>query len=152
MTQARLQHLRAVAAVAIVAAACPVALFGSGFVGCAGGGFNSDCAFTGAFLSPIALILSGIVAAMLVHGRRGYPLVVAAVVLGMVAIFVMSALAGTILPFDPVTGTLWTLWFLAPVTLGYVIGAVGVWLVRGGGGAPDERPVDAAPPAVEDPT
>jgi len=152
VTRGRVQLPRTVAAIVIVTAACPTALFGSGFAGCAGRGFNSDCAYTGAFLSPILLILSGIVAALLVRGLRGYAAVVAGVVLGMVAIFAISALAGTILPFDLITGIVWTLWFLAPVTLGFVIGAVGTWLVRGGRGAPDAVPEEAAgPPASEGP-
>lgn len=149
MTRRRLELLRMVAAVAIVAAACPTVLFGGALTGCAGRGFNGDCAASTAFLAPVLLVLSGIVAAVLVRGWRGYLLVVLAVVLGMAAIFVLSAIDGTILPFDAITATLWTLWLLAPVTLGYVIGRVGAWLIQGARGGAEAGPADAAqPPAA----
>ena len=152
MTRRRLEILRTVAAVAIVAAACPTALYGGALTGCAGRGFNGDCATSTAFLAPVWLVVSGIVAAVLVRGWRGYVLVVLAVVLGMAAIFVISAIDGTILPFDPITATLWTLWLLAPVTLGYAIGRFGAWLIQGARGGAEAGSADAAtPPAAGDP-
>jgi hypothetical protein len=131
MTSGRIRILRMVAAFVIVAVACPVTLFGGAIAGCAGGGFNGDCATSASFLAPVFLMGVGALSAILVRGWRGYVLVVAAVIVGMIAIFVLSAMQGTVLPFDLITGTLWTLFFLAPVTLGWVFGAVGAWLLAG---------------------
>jgi hypothetical protein len=135
-----------IAAVAIVAIACPTALFGGALTGCAGGGFNGGCATSASFLAPMLLIAVGIIAAILVRGWRGFALVVLGVILGMIAIFALSAAGGSILPFDLITGTLWTLWFLAPVTLGWVFGAVGAWLLLGARGEADAATTDGAPP------
>jgi hypothetical protein len=154
MSSGRIRIIRMIAVVVVVAVACPLTLFGGALVGCAGSGFNGGCATSASFLAPLFLMAIGVIAAFLVRGWRGYLLVVAAVVVGMMAIFVLSAMQGTVLPFDLISGALWTLFFLAPVTLGWVFGAVGVWLAHGdksskAGGAASTPPSAAAgPPAA----
>jgi hypothetical protein len=151
MSSGRVRVIRMITAVVIVAVSCPTALFGGALTGCAGEGFNGGCATSASFLSPLLLIAVGIVAAILVRGWRGYALVVVGVIIGMIAIFVLSAIGGTILPFDLITGSLWTLWFLAPVTLGWVFGAVGAWLALGGRGAEQAGAASTPPSATTGP-
>lgn len=148
MSSGRVRILRMIGVVVIVAITCPTALFGGALTGCAGEGFNGGCATSASFLAPILLIAVGIIAAVLVRGWRGYALVVVGVVIGMIAIFALSAAAGSILPFDLITGTLWTLWFLAPVTLGWVFGAVGAWLLLGAKDGTPGKTAGGAPPSA----
>jgi hypothetical protein len=148
MSSGRVRMLRMIAAFVVVAVACPVTLFGGAIAGCAGGGFNGGCATSASFLAPLFLMAVGVVSSILVRGWRGYLLTVVAVVVGMIAIFVLSAMEGTVLPFDLITGTLWTLFFLAPVTLGWVFGAVGAWLLLGARGGAAGGTADGAPPSA----
>ena len=148
MSSGRVRIIRMVAAFVIVAVACPVTLFGGAIAGCAGSGFNGGCATSVSFLAPLFLMAIGVVSSILVRGWRGYLLVVAAVVVGMIAIFALSAMQGTVLPFDLITGTLWTLFFLAPVTLGWVFGAVGAWLLLGAKGSEAGGTAGGTPPSA----
>jgi len=130
MTHDRAEILRDVAAIVIAAIACPFAWFGGGFLGCATQGFNANCAMTGVFIAPPVLILSGLLAAALTRGFWGYVWVVCGVVIGMLMIFGVVLVGGTFLPVDPITGVIATLWFLAPVSVGYLLGRGAAWFAR----------------------
>jgi hypothetical protein len=114
--------VRALLAVVVVAAACPAALFGGAMIGCVGQGFNSDCALNAIFISPVMLLGAGVVAGLLVRGWSGFGLVFLAVVVGMTAILFLSFGVERPVPVDPISGVIATIWFLAPVAVGYGAG------------------------------
>jgi hypothetical protein len=121
---ARSQRLHHVIALVVIAAACPGAMLGGALLNCAGGGFDSECAMEGITFSPFLLVGAGIVAGFLTRGWRGLAFVFAGVVVGMVAILVASFLAGNLVLIGPVEGIIATIWFGAPVALGYAIGRI----------------------------
>jgi hypothetical protein len=112
---------RDVAAVVVVAVACPAALFGGALASCAAQGLTPSCAINGVLVSPILLVAAGALAGILVRGWRGLALVGGGVVLGLIAIPLVATAAGNPVPIDPVQGVIAMIWFLPPVTLGYGI-------------------------------
>lgn len=114
--------LRDLVAILIVAAACPAALFGTSMVGCMGQGFSADCALSAAYVSPVILIAAGIAAGLLTRGWIGLFLMWVGVAVGMTALLVLSYLADRPVPLDPISGFIATVWFLAPVVIGYGMG------------------------------
>lgn len=119
---------RNVAAVAIVAAGCPAALFGGALIGCASQGFSASCAMSGLFLSPLLLIAAGLLAGLLARGVAGLVVLLAGVAIGMTALLVLAGLLGDPLPLDPVQGIIAWVWFITPTTVGYGLGRIGVRL------------------------
>jgi hypothetical protein len=138
MTHDRAEIIRDIVAIVVAAVACPVAFFGGAMLGCATQGFDATCAMSGVFISPPILILAGLVAAALTRGLWGYAWVFIGVLIGMVLMFVLTYIGGTLLPVDPITGIIATLWFLAPVTVGYLLGRGGAWFIRAWRAAGDE--------------
>ncbi len=130
--------LRRLAALAIVAVACPLALFGGALLGCAAQGLSTSCAINGVLVSPVLLLVAGLGASVLARGWVGLGFVVLGVLLGMAAIPVLASVAGNPVPIDPVQGVIATFWFMPPVLIGH---GVGRGLVRlraraGGTGGP----------------
>ncbi len=121
-TAARRSQARDLAAVSFVAAACPAALFGGELLGCLLDASSPSCALDGLFLSPFLLVGAGLVAGTLLHGWRGLALLALGVILGMVALLVVSLVVGSLVPIDPVQGVIATIWFLAPTSTGYALG------------------------------
>lgn len=138
MTHERAEIVRDVLAIIVAALACPIALFGGALLGCATQGFDATCAMSGILISPPILIGAGLFAAALTRGLWGYAWVFIGVLVGMVLIFVLTYLGGTLLPVDPISGTIATLWFLAPVTIGYLLGRGAAWFIRAWRAAGDE--------------
>jgi hypothetical protein len=130
MASARTTWLRDLAAVAVVVVACPVALFGGSMVGCVGQGFSSACALNAILISPILLLLAGVVAGLLTRGLVGLLLVMGGVILGMTSIPVLTAFVGRPVPVDPISGFIATVWFMFPVLVGYVGARLVIALVR----------------------
>lgn len=60
--------IRDIAALLLVAVACPAALFGGALLGCAAQGLTASCALTGILVSPILLLAAGAVAGILTRG------------------------------------------------------------------------------------
>jgi hypothetical protein len=114
--------LRRLAALVVVAVACPLALFGGALVGCATHGFSATCAVDGILVSPPLLAGAGLVAGLLARGRAGFGFVLVGVLAGMVAIPVVATLAGNPVPIDPMQGVIATVFFMPPVLLGYGVG------------------------------
>jgi len=115
---------RGLAALVVIALACPGALLAGALLGCASQGFDSECAMEGILRSPFILAGAGLAAGLLTRGWRGLGLVLVGVLIGMVAILIVSYLAGNLVLIGPVEGTIATLWFAVPVTLGYGIGRI----------------------------
>jgi hypothetical protein len=112
---------RDIAALALVAVACPAALFGGALLGCAAQGLTASCALNGVLVSPILLLAAGAAAGLLTNGWPGLGFVAAGVVFGMVAIPLLASAAGNPVPIDPVQGVIAMIWFMPPVALGYGI-------------------------------
>lgn len=125
MDAPRYSRVRDIVAVVVVAVACPLSVYGGANLGCVGSAeFSSACALSVIFISPIVLLLAGVIAGVISRGWTGYMLVLMGAVIGMTAILFLSYLGGTSVPLDPITGTIATLWFLVPVTVGYGIGRI----------------------------
>ena len=114
--------LRGLAALALVAVACPVALFGGALLGCAAQGLSTSCAINGVLVSPVLLVFAGLVASLLTRGWVGLGFVILGVLAGMVAIPIVASIAGNPVPIDPVQGVIATIWFMPPVLIGYGLG------------------------------
>jgi hypothetical protein len=136
MTQDRAEIVRDIVAIVVAAVACPLAFFGGALLGCAAQGFDVTCARSAALVAPPLLILAGLAAAALTRGTWGYVWVFVGVLIGMVLIWILAFAGGNDpLPVGPIEGSIATLWFLTPVTVGYVVGrgiawAVGAWRRR----------------------
>ncbi len=124
MESIRYSQLRDLIAMVIVAVACPLAVFGGANLGCVGQGFNGDCAMAAVIISPILLLIGGGAAGLVTRGWTGLLLVLIGVLIGMVAILVLSFGVGRLVPLDPISGIIATIWFGAPVTIGYGMGRV----------------------------
>lgn len=122
----RYSVLRDTIALAVVAIACPAALFGGSMLGCVGQGFSAGCALNAIYISPILLLASGMIAGLVSRGWTGLLVVFAGTVIGMTVILVLSFGIGDPVPVDPISGVLATTWFFAPVAIGYGIGRL-VW-------------------------
>ncbi len=144
MTHERLDVARDLAAIVVAALACPLALFGGALLGCATQGFNATCAMSAIVVAPPALIAAGLIAAALTRGFWGYIWVVIGVVVGMALIFILTFVGGKLLPIDPATGTIATMWFLAPMSAGYLLGRGAAWFIRAWRRSGDKDPKTAS--------
>ncbi|MFH1474955.1 MAG: hypothetical protein ABIG85_03760 [Chloroflexota bacterium] len=115
--------LRRLAALLVVAVACPLALFGGALLGCATQGLTRSCAVDGILLvAPILLPGAGLGASLLARGRAGLGFVILGVLVGMLAIPVVASIAGNPVPIDPVQGMFATVFFLPQVLIGHGVG------------------------------
>lgn len=138
MDSDRYSRLRDLIAVVIAAVGCPVAVFGGTNLGCVGQTFGTECAMSAMVISPLVLLATGIATGVATRGWTGLFLVLVGCAIGMTAILVLSFGAGRPVPLDPISGIIATVWFLAPVSIGYGIGrvAMGLFATRDGGGGP----------------
>lgn len=133
----RYSVLRDLIAFLIVAVACPVALFGGSLLGCVGQGFTAACATSAIAISPVILLLAGMVAGSVTRGWTGLLVGFLGNIAGMSAILVMSFGVGEPVPLDPISGIIATAWFGFPSLTGYGIGRL-IWRLvglRGSAGA-----------------
>ena len=94
--------LRRLAALVVVAVACPLAVFGGALLGCATRGLSPSCAIDGILVSPVLLVAAGLGAGLLACGWAGLGFVILGVLVGMLAIPVLASVAGNPVPIDPV--------------------------------------------------
>ena len=116
--------VRDLAAIILVAVACPAALFGStllggAILGCAADGLTPECALNGILISPFLLLAAGFLAGFLTGGWPGLGFVSFGLIAGLVAIPLLTAAAGNPVPVDPFSGFLALFFFGPPVVLGY---------------------------------
>jgi hypothetical protein len=121
VTSDRYTTLRDWIALAIAALACPIAVFGGTNIGCVGQGFTSSCAYTAVLISPMLLVIAGILAGLVTRGWTGMVVVGAGTVIGMFLILLFSYAAGRPVPVDWFSGMVATIWFMAPLLIGYGI-------------------------------
>jgi hypothetical protein len=134
------QLARSIATVVVIALGVPVALFAGVNVSCAGSGMSPECAGDGMLLSPLLLLVSGIIAAFLARGWVGFLLGAVGIAAGMALLWVIAALRGTMIPIDPAQALVATVWFGLPSVIGYSIARVVMWLVgRTPGGTPEPK-------------
>ena len=122
MDSPRHSVLRDFIAVVIAAVACPVSVFGGMNLGCVGQAFTSECAMSTIVVSPIILLAAGVVSGVVTRGWTGFLLVFIGTVIGMTSILVLSTLGGTPVPLDPISGFIATIWFFAPIAVGFGFG------------------------------
>jgi hypothetical protein len=111
-------------------------VFGGTNLGCVGQTFSSECAMSVIAISPVILLASGVITGVVTRGWTGFLLVVIGTVIGMAAILALSFIGGQSVPLDPISGFIATIWFFAPIAIGYGIGRVvaRLWASRDGGG------------------
>lgn len=122
---------RDVLALVVIAVSCPAAVAAQWLAGCLGQGVTASCAMDAVFVSPTLLLAAGGVAGLSTRGWTGLLIVYAGGAIGMTSILVLAFMVGHNVPFDPVSGVIATMWFMAPVTIGYGAGRV-VWHLADG--------------------
>lgn len=117
----RLSHsvLRDWIALIIVLVAVPLSVFGGTNVGCIGQGLDQVCAPQSVLLSPVLLLVVGALAGLITRGWTGLFVVGVGQVAGQVIVVAMSYLAGRPVPIDVFSGMVATIWFGAPIAVGY---------------------------------
>lgn len=109
-------------ALVVVAFACPAALFGGSMLGCVGQGFDPSCALNAIYISPVLLMAAGVIAGISSRGWTGLLITFVGTVIGMSVILVLSFGIGEPVPVDPISGVIATVWFFAPIAIGYGAG------------------------------
>lgn len=135
----RYSLLRDALALVVVAVACPAALFGGSMLGCVGQGFDPSCALNAIVISPILLLVGGVIAGLASRGWTGLLITFVGTVIGMSVILVLSFGIGEPVPVDPISGVIATVWFFAPVAIGYGAGRLvsQLYETRDQGDSPD---------------
>ena len=113
--------LRDIAALVLVAVACPAAFYGGALVSCATTDIT-DCAARGTvFVSPLVLVAAGVIAGVLTSGWPGLGFVYFGVIAGLATIPFMASASGNPVPIDPFSGIFAMTLFTLPAALGYGI-------------------------------
>lgn len=118
-------------ALGLILVVVPLSVFGGTNVSCVGQGISQVCAPQAVFISPALLLLAGLVAGLITSGWTGLFVVGVGQMTGQVVIVAMSYLAGRPVPIDLFSGIVATLWFGAPIAIGYGAARAGAWVWRG---------------------
>ena len=135
---------RHVATVVVIALGVPIALFSGVNLSCTAGGMSPSCAGDGLLLTPLLLLVSGIVAAFLARGLVGFLLGATGIATGMILLWIIGAIRGTFIPLDPAQAVIATIWFGLPSMIGYLIGRVAIWTFERITGRASATPSDRA--------
>ncbi len=106
-------------ALALILVVVPLSVFGGTNIGCINQGVSQGCAPGSALISPLLLMIAGVIAGLITSGWTGLFVVGVGQVTGQVVIVAMSYMAGRVVPIDLFSGIVATLWFGAPIALGY---------------------------------
>jgi hypothetical protein len=106
-------------ALLIIFVAVPMSVFGGVNVACVGQGVTSSCAPQVVFLSPMVLLISGVLAGVITRGWTGLFVVGVGQIAGQVLIVLLSYVSGRPVPVDLFSGIVATIWFGAPIAIGY---------------------------------
>jgi hypothetical protein len=120
---------RDILAFAITAVACPVSVGAQWLAGCVGQGVSASCVMDAVLVGPVVLAAGGFAAGLSTRGWTGLLIVYVGGAIGMISILGLASLGGHSIPFDPVSGVIATIWFMAPVTIGYLVARL-VWHVN----------------------
>jgi hypothetical protein len=135
-------------ALAIILVVVPLSVFGGTNIGCIGQGVTQSCAAQAVFLSPLLLVVAGLIAGLITSGWTGLLAVGVGQIAGQVVIVAVSYMAGRPVPIDLFSGIVATIWFGAPIAIGYGLARLGSLIVRVAR-RPDAAPEE--PPAPADP-
>ncbi len=119
MQEPRQSVIRDWVALAIILVAVPMSVFGGVNVACVGQGVTQSCAPQVVFLSPMVLLISGVLAGVITRGWTGLFAVGVGQIAGQVLIVVLSYVAGRPVPIDLFSGLVATIWFGVPIATGY---------------------------------
>ena len=115
-------------ALVIILFAVPLSVAGGTNIACVGQGFSSGCALEAVFISPMLLVVAGVVAGLITRGWTGLFVVGVGQILGQFLILLLSYLAGRGVPVDPFSGVIATVWFGAPIAIGYGVARGAAWI------------------------
>ncbi len=116
-----MQLARHIATVAVIALGVPIALFAGIDLSCAATGMPPSCGGNSLLLSPLLLLVSGVIAAFLARGLVGFILGAVGIAIGMVLLWIIAVLQGTAIPPDPAQLLVLTIWFGLPSVIGYTL-------------------------------
>lgn len=119
MQEQRQSVMRDWVALVIILVAVPMSVFGGVNVACVGQGVSQGCAPQVVFLSPMVLLISGVLAGVITRGWTGLFVVGVGQIAGQVVIVALSYVAGRPVPIDLFSGIVATIWFGAPIAIGY---------------------------------
>ena len=134
-------------ALVLILVVVPLSVFGGTNIGCIGQGVSQTCAPQAVFISPLLLMIAGVIAGLITSGWTGLLVVGFGQIAGQVVILAMSYLGGRPVPIDPFNAIIATLWFGVPIAIGYGLARLGsriVSVARGPKAAPG-KPADAGP-------
>jgi len=138
LDKARNTVLRDWIALILILIVVPLSVFGGTNIGCIGQGLNQVCAPQSVFISPLLLMGAGLVAGLITSGWTGLLVVGVGQIAGQVVIVAVSYLAGRPVPIDLFSGLVATIWFGAPIAIGYGLARGLMWFRargRSGGNA-----------------
>ncbi len=115
-------------ALLVILFAVPLSVFGGTNLACVGQGFSSSCALDAVVISPVLLAVAGVVAGLITRGWTGLFVVGVGQILGQFLILLFSYQVGRPVPVDPFSAIIATVWFGAPIAIGYGIARGAVWL------------------------
>ena len=135
-------------ALVLILVVVPLSVFGGTNIGCIGQGVTQTCEPQAVFISPLLLMVAGVIAGLITSGWTGLLVVGFGQIAGQVVILVMAYLAGRPVPIDPFNAIIATLWFGVPIAIGYGLARLGSRIVSVAS-APNAAPGAAAAPAAD---
>ena len=129
MSTPRHSLLRDWIALVIILFAVPLSVLGGTNLACVGQGFSSSCALDAVVISPVLLAISGVIAGLITRGWTGLFVVGVGQILGQFLILLLAYQVGRPVPVDPFSAIIATVWFGAPIAIGYGIARGVVWAV-----------------------
>ena len=132
MDNARNTVLRDWIALILILVVVPLSVFGGTNISCIGQGLSQVCAPQSVFISPLLLAGAGLVAGLITSGWTGLLVVGVGQIAGQVVIVAMSYIAGRPVPIDLFSGMVATIWFGAPIAIGYGLAGGFMWIRRRG--------------------
>jgi hypothetical protein len=132
-------------ALILILVVVPLSVFGGTNITCIGQGLSQTCAPQAVLISPLLLMVAGVVAGLITSGWTGLLVVGVGQIAGQVVIVALSYVAGRPVPIDLFSGIVATLWFGVPIALGYGLARLGsriVTVTRGPKDAPKDPPKD----------
>jgi hypothetical protein len=119
-------------AMILILFAVPLSVFGGTNIACVGQGLSQECSYVGLLLSPMLLMVAGVVAGLITSGWTGLFVVGTGQIAGQVVILVAAYLSGRpdAVVLDWFSAITATIFFGAPIAIGYGL-ARGAMLVVG---------------------
>ncbi len=116
-------------ALVLVLVVVPLSVFGGTNIGCIGQGVSQACAPQAVFISPLLLMIAGVIAGLITSGWTGLLVVGFGQIAGQVVVLAMSYLGDRPVPIDPFNAIIATLWFGVPIAIGYGLARLGSRIV-----------------------